>query len=166
RLYPGISNVANKMIHINFIKNLFPFMNVPPKDIYQLAEYIQTVKFDANAIIFHEGDTGDKIYLLKSGQVQIQKLDSSGNVNVLANLTYPDIFGETALLSGLPRNATAIAIKECELLFIDSHNLNKMMHLHPSLKKKLLEILQLRNIPKRITSTTSLLVKQKGEQFL
>jgi len=61
--------------------------------------------------IFKEGETAKELYVIKSGQVEIQL----GN-RLLATLESNDIFGEMALIDSAPRSATAIAKTDVELV--------------------------------------------------
>jgi CRP-like cAMP-binding protein len=61
--------------------------------------------------IFKEGETAKELYVIQSGQVDIQL----GN-RLLATLEANDIFGEMALLDSGPRSATAIAKTDVTLV--------------------------------------------------
>lgn len=64
--------------------------------------------FSAGTILFREGDEGDTAYLVEKGSVEI----SSGvgeDRRVLGEITDGSMFGEMALISSLPRMATATA---------------------------------------------------------
>jgi|SRR5690242_17873351 CRP/FNR family transcriptional regulator, cyclic AMP receptor protein len=61
--------------------------------------------------IFKEGDTAKELYIIQSGQVEIQL----GN-RLLDTLEANDLFGEMALIDGVPRSATAIAKTDVALV--------------------------------------------------
>jgi len=61
--------------------------------------------------IFKEGETAKELYVIRSGQVEIQL----GN-RLLATLETNDIFGEMALIDSAPRSATAIAKTDVALV--------------------------------------------------
>ena len=61
--------------------------------------------------IFKEGETAKELYVIKSGQVEIQL----GN-RLLATLETNDIFGEMALIDSAPRSATAVAKTDVALV--------------------------------------------------
>jgi CRP/FNR family transcriptional regulator, cyclic AMP receptor protein len=61
--------------------------------------------------IFKEGDTAKELYVIQSGQVEIQL----GN-RLLDTLEANDLFGEMALIDGAPRSATAIAKTDVALV--------------------------------------------------
>jgi CRP-like cAMP-binding protein len=61
--------------------------------------------------IFKEGDAAKELYVIQSGQVEIQ----IGN-RLLDTLETNDLFGEMALIDGAPRSATAIAKTDVALV--------------------------------------------------
>ena len=56
--------------------------------------------------IFREGETANYAYVLKTGTVEILKIGAAGE-EVLAELSPNSIFGEMALIDGVPRSASA-----------------------------------------------------------
>ena len=67
--------------------------------------------FKAGDIIFHEGDTGSEVFVVKSGRVEVR----SGE-RLLDELSDHDLFGEMALVDTSPRSATAIATTDVEVV--------------------------------------------------
>ncbi|MGE5259884.1 MAG: cyclic nucleotide-binding domain-containing protein [Actinomycetota bacterium] len=67
------------------------------------------VEFAAGDVIFAEGDKGDKMYVIRSGEVEIER-----DGKVVETLSSGAIFGEMALIDGSPRAATARAKTACE----------------------------------------------------
>ena len=67
--------------------------------------------FKAGDVIFKQGDTGQELFIIKSGKVEIR----IGN-HVLDTLSPGNIFGEMALIDSAPRNATAVAITDATLI--------------------------------------------------
>ena len=79
-------------------------------------KYGQT--FDAGKVIFQEGDQGDHMYIIQSGQVRISK-NVGGRGHELAILEKGDFFGEMAIVSRIARTATATAVNTTQLLAFD-----------------------------------------------
>ncbi len=76
------------------------------------------VSFKKGEIIFSEGDTGNEMYLIKSGNVRIYKL--TGRIqHTLAVLKEGNFFGEMAILDQSPRSASAEASTDVELVIFD-----------------------------------------------
>lgn len=64
------------------------------------------VRFPPGETIFKEGDLGDFVYKIDDGEVEIVRKDETGQEKEIARLGAGDFFGEAALLSDAPRNAT------------------------------------------------------------
>jgi len=77
--------------------------------------------------IFKEGDTAKELYVIQSGQVEIQL----GN-RLLHTLEPNDLFGEMALIDGAPRSATAIAKTEVALVPMSKKNFLALVSRAPS----------------------------------
>jgi CRP/FNR family transcriptional regulator, cyclic AMP receptor protein len=79
-------------------------------------KYGQT--FEAGRVIFREGDQGDHMYIIQTGQVKISK-NIGGREHELAVLEKGDFFGEMAIVSRIARTATATAVNTTQLLAFD-----------------------------------------------
>ena len=66
--------------------------------------------FGAGDIIFAAGDKGDKMYVVRTGEVEIER-----DGKLVETLSAGGIFGEMALIDGSPRAATARAKTACEV---------------------------------------------------
>jgi CRP/FNR family transcriptional regulator, cyclic AMP receptor protein len=69
--------------------------------------------FFAGQKIFNEGDTGDRAYLIQSGEVEIIK-----NGVTLATLAKGELFGEMALIDDQPRMASAKALNDTTVVIV------------------------------------------------
>src|SRR5438093_7090345 len=69
----------------------------------------QAKSFSKGQAIFCEGDEGDGIYIVKSGEVQIIASLEQGEPRKLSRIGPGDFFGELAVLDSRPRSATAAA---------------------------------------------------------
>lgn len=73
-----------------------------------------------------QGDKGDKMYVIRSGEVEIER-----DGKVVEKLTDGDIFGEMALIDGSPRAATARAKTTCEVAPITEKTFLFLVHETP-----------------------------------
>jgi len=79
------------------------------------------------AVIFHQGDPGDSMFVIEKGRVQIL-LASEVEEAPVAVLQAGDFFGELSLLSDAPRTATAQALDDSILLVVRRAVFAMMMH--------------------------------------
>ncbi len=82
-------------------------------------------------VVFEEGDLGDCAYFIHSGQVEVVVKDH-GLEKVVATLGEGQYFGETALITSHPRNATVRAINATKLAVLGKKNFMTMLTLLPS----------------------------------
>lgn len=75
-------------------------------------------KFAKGATVFRQGDPGDGLYAVISGQVRISTEHADGREVFLSLMEAGDSFGEIAVIDGLERTATATAAVESVLFLI------------------------------------------------
>jgi len=75
-------------------------------------------KFKDGDIIFEEGSSGDWIYVVESGAVEISKI-MHGEKEVLLELGPGEIIGELGFITKMPRTATARAVGNTTVGIID-----------------------------------------------
>lgn len=84
-----------------------------------LRSVTQEGKVAAGGVIFREGDPGDGVYFVKSGQVEISAGNTgSADRRVFSRLGEGEIFGEMAMLEHQPRSATASCPVESEVYYL------------------------------------------------
>ena len=71
--------------------------------------------------LFHEGDPGDRLYIVTEGKVKLGRTSSDGRENLLAILGPGQMFGELSLFDPGPRSATVTAVTESSFLSL-SHD--------------------------------------------
>jgi len=96
--------------------------------------------YPKNSMVFAEGEPGNELFIIQKGSVTIAKIVDENEV-LLAVLKPGDIFGEMALLEAKPRNASAVAYEECQLLAVNRANFEKMISSQPQLIARLTTLL-------------------------
>ncbi len=106
----------------------------------RLAEESHEIPLEPGEVLFKEGTTGDTMYLVLSGEIQIFK-----NEKLLASLGCGKYFGEMALIESKPRSATAKAENPAILLEINHQQFKKYFSAHPQSLMAILKTLSARN---------------------
>jgi signal transduction histidine kinase len=120
------------------------FRNLGPAELQMLRQIAREQKFSAGQAIFKEGDKGDGIYMVRSGQVEISVKLADTVDRVFAKLGPGEILGEMAVLELKPRSATATAAEDSVVYFIPRGELLAMVERSPVLSLELLREISLR----------------------
>ena len=94
------------------------FKHLPPANIEQLLDKLEPVKVQAGEVIIRQGDVGDFFYMIDKGDALVHRVagDEEEESIELAELTEGNSFGEAALISDKPRNATISMMSDGILL--------------------------------------------------
>lgn len=91
--------------------------------------------------LFKEGQTGDRLYLVKSGKVKLSHASGDGRESVFMVLGPGDMFGELSLFDPGPRTSTAIAVTDSEILGLGHSDLKPWLQDRPEVAQALLQAL-------------------------
>jgi uncharacterized membrane protein len=91
--------------------------------------------------IFHRGEPGDELFLVKEGRVNVFVTSDVGEMISLANAAAGDVFGEISLLDGGPRTASAAAVDVTTVLTLDREKLLELVQRHPHVALDLLTVM-------------------------
>ena len=122
------------------------FAGVGPDDADALLGAGETVPFPAGQAIFEIGDHGDAMYVILSGEAQV---DVGGRFHVLRA---GDFFGEMALLAPGKRMATVRADGDVQALRISAERFQEFLVQRPRVALSMMEalVLRLREVEQRI----------------
>ncbi len=101
--------------------------HVPAPAIAQLFACFQSETFPAGATILSEGEPGDRYYVIARGHVDVWRRAPGGGEQHLGRLGPGRGFGEEALLSGAPRNATVRAAEEVVLMALEQRDFRRLL---------------------------------------
>ncbi|MDQ3629323.1 MAG: Crp/Fnr family transcriptional regulator [Actinomycetota bacterium] len=95
-------------------------------------------------VLFREGDSGDRLYLVTDGKVKLGLSSADGRENLLAILGPGQMFGELSLFDPGPRSATATAVTDCQLMSLAHDELQRWLVDQPHVARALLHQLAAR----------------------
>jgi len=133
-----------------FLKQASPFARLDAKRAGWLAARLKPLTVPAGADIVRQGEPGDACYLLRTGAVEVVVAENGEQERRLATLAPGALFGEAALLTAAPRNATVRARENCELLALYRTDLLAVMGADRHVAARLTEMLSFRDRPRGI----------------
>jgi NADH dehydrogenase len=123
-----------------------------PPDIVQLkterALSIRREHFEAGEVIFYEGDRGDWLYIILDGEVEVVRDGLGRDQIVVTRLQRGDCFGEIALISDMPRNATVRTCTAVNVLAVDREAFQALFAHLPPLRSFFETLLENRRPPR------------------
>ena len=105
------------------------FHNIGASLIAEVARLLRPRDYPAGAVVMRRGQPGDCMYFIADGEVEIQL--PGQNVYLISG----QFFGEVALLTGAPRNATVVATQPSTLLSLDIVDFHELLARQPELAR-------------------------------
>jgi len=117
-----------------------------PRDITQLRLFheqdVHREHFEKGETIFSDGDVGDKVYFIVKGEVTVERDGAT-----LATLRDGEVFGEAALLTKRPRNATLRAASTLDAIVVSSEAFQELLGHLPGVRQAMHGITKTRVVP-------------------
>ena len=113
--------------------NIDFFKPLTSEEMTSLTKRLRHDLYPRGDVLFRQGDTGDRFYVVKSGRVEVSVARDSGEVLFSTILDKGAFFGEMSLLTGEPRSATAKIVSDAELLSLGKNDLRDLISSHSNL---------------------------------
>ncbi|NOZ85783.1 MAG: Flp pilus assembly complex ATPase component [Deltaproteobacteria bacterium] len=124
----------------------------------QIASVLQRITFEPGQVIFNEGDPGDALYIIENGKVAVfVKNPQVGVAFELARLGSGQVFGEMALITEAPRNASVRALEKTQCLVLSTALFQKICQQLPAVTM---------GIAKTLAQRLSAVNKEQGISFV
>lgn len=109
-----------------------------------LGSSMTETKLRRGDVLFHEGDSGDELYVVIDGKVKVGRSATDGRENLLAIMGPGQMFGELSLFDPGPRSATVTAVTDVTFASLSHDDLLKWLDGRPLVARGLLSQLAAR----------------------
>lgn len=131
------SDIESKIV---FLRRVPIFGGVDDESILKVASITSEKSYSKKNIVFHEGDYGDALYIIKAGRIKIAKVALDGREKTLTILKGGDFFGEMAIFDDMPRSATAESMdNDVRLLSISKNDFERLIIENPSIAIRIMK---------------------------
>lgn len=137
------------------------FQGLTEEAIASLADMAKFNQYTEGSTVFKEGDPGDRLYVIASGNVDIYAGKGGSDEVKIKTLGVAEVFGEMALLDGMPRSATVIVAEKTILFYISRSDFHHFLVSNPEVSLKLIE-----TISRRLRDTNKKLLDIANENEL
>jgi uncharacterized membrane protein len=108
------------------------FQFLDEQERVSLAAQLEEVHLPEGQALFHYGEPGDCLYVIRAGKAEVFFKDDTGTRIVLEVAGAGDVVGELSLLDGGPRTASVLVTESLEALRLDRDDLDKFLRTHPA----------------------------------
>ncbi|GIK76447.1 MAG: Crp/Fnr family transcriptional regulator [Acidobacteria bacterium] len=148
------------------------------EELERIAQVAIPRSFPKGARVFHEGDTSDACYVIRSGEVRVTREHPDGRAIALATLGPGELVGELAMIDGGVRSASVEALSDVELLAVSAADMKGLLERNAEITAKLVVALTKRlreanerisrqsfqTVPSRVAGVLSQLVSEEGAE--
>jgi putative ABC transport system ATP-binding protein len=123
-----------------FLKGVEVFKALTPNELTHVAEHMVKRHYLPGDVVIREGDIGHELFLISEGAVKVERTGQE-----VARLGPGEFFGELALLSGKPRNATVVAADALETYVLGEADFRAAIDASASFRDQLRRVYFLRH---------------------
>ncbi|KPA11526.1 membrane protein containing Mechanosensitive ion channel MscS [Candidatus Magnetomorum sp. HK-1] len=147
-LFEGLEDrsAEEAKLPISLISEIDLFQHLSEKVKIRLSKRMQFHHFQANDIVFKQGDIGDSLFVIREGVVGVWIKMENGEAIEVARLGAGSFFGEMALLTGEPRTASIITKTEAFVYEITKNDFAPIIESFPETAQKLSQELTKRSL--------------------
>jgi CRP-like cAMP-binding protein len=151
---PSLAAALDKFARERLLKNLLatsplfrPFNHQQQMDLIRRFDGHEVA---AGTVVIREGDAGQGLFVVLSGEVEVSKRQAAGTELSLARLRAGDVFGEMSLLTNQPTSATVTAARPSTILFLARDYFQRLVQALPAIRQYFEELAQRRGIETRL----------------
>jgi anion transporter len=108
------------------------FAGLKPLDLARLLPELEERTFPAGSIVFHAGDVGDALYVVRAGLAEARAGAGGVGDASLAVFEAGDNFGEMAVLTDDPRSTTIVALTDLDVWVLPRERFRRLVEEAPS----------------------------------
>jgi small-conductance mechanosensitive channel/CRP-like cAMP-binding protein len=134
---------------LDLLEQVAIFAPLSKDDRLHVADGMHHTIFGRGETVMRVGEPGESLYVLRAGEVSV-RLVADGLEKEVAQLKDGDFFGEMSFMTGEPRSATIVAVKDAECYVIDSTAMTKILHDNATLAGEIGRLLSQREMKNKI----------------
>jgi CRP-like cAMP-binding protein len=161
-------------VKVAYLSETDLFQDLAARDLDELERSTAMSSCNRGRVFFTPGETGEVLFVLKSGRVNLYRMTSEGKKLVIATIEPGTVFGEMSLIGQGMFDSFAEAAEDCTLCVMSRLDVERLLREHPAVSVRLLELLARRlqetqerladvaykSVPARIAAT---LLRLSGE---
>lgn len=129
---------------MELLRNSPIFESVPAGILEEFYNHFQRVRVERDETVCRQGEAGERLYFIRSGQVRVWLQDPDGREETLGFLGPGDPFGEMSVLTGAPISANVTSTTRTEIDALEGETFHELCARHPLIYKEISKTLSIR----------------------
>ncbi len=165
---------------VNYLSGIQVFRDLSLNELAEMDRQITMSTCQAGRIFYMPNDTGEVLFLLKRGRVQLYRIAPNGKKLIVSTLGPGAIFGEMSLVGQGMHNTFAEAVDECVLCVMSRSDVERLMREKPDVAFRFvqalgsrlteletqLEEIAFKSIPSRLAGLLIEINHKQGNRYL
>ena len=128
-------------VKVAYLSETDLFQDLAARDLDELERSTAMSNCNRGRVFFTPGETGEVLFILKSGRVNLYRMTPEGKKLVIATIEPGTVFGEMSLIGQGMFDSFAKAAEDCTLCVMSRVDVERLLRDHPAVSVRLLELL-------------------------
>ena len=128
-------------VKVAYLSETDLFQDLAARDLDELERSTAMSNCNRGRVFFTPGETGEVLFILKSGRVNLYRMTPEGKKLVIATIEPGTVFGEMSLIGQGMFDSFAEAAEDCTLCVMSRVDVERLLRDHPAVSVRLLELL-------------------------
>jgi len=139
RCYIGTVQDTKRLLW--YLKKIPLLNDLGAEPVARLAERVELREIRRREVVYLPGDPGSHVFFVNGGRIKVSKVTRDGKALTLNYCGPSEVFGESCLVDGGPREEMAEAMENSMITAIERADFEKLLQLHPSLGYQMTRLL-------------------------
>jgi predicted acylesterase/phospholipase RssA/CRP-like cAMP-binding protein len=107
------------------------FHGVSYEDLWAIAQEMEPIRVMAGSTVMRQGEAGDSLFVVAAGRLRALRHEANGENRAVGEIGRGETVGEMAVLTGEPRSATVVAVRDTDLLALSKPSFDRLAEKTP-----------------------------------
>ena len=121
------STSSKRRMYESFLEEVPFLMSMEPYERQKIADALESLTYKDGEVVIKQGDKGEDFFIIESGRAKVTRVNDDGVVETVNELKRGEYFGELALLTNKPRQATVIAVGELKCAVLNRGAFDRLL---------------------------------------
>jgi CRP/FNR family cyclic AMP-dependent transcriptional regulator len=126
---------------VGYLKTVEIFRDLSDHELEALESSVSTIPCAAGKIFYGPEDSGEALFIIKEGKVQLYRISPEGRKLVTSTLGPGTIFGEMTLIGQGMYDSFAEATEECSVCKMERNDVERLLLEKPEVALRILEVI-------------------------